>query len=225
MIKVSRATLYFKVGLALDQWADGIIEGARNSKLTVIDCSNDIAVLEKPIKADAIMGDVHPQGNPHYWLDPSNGIIIAQNVLNGLKKVDPTNIDYYQSNFDSFKKEAETRIKSWKEKMVPLNGQKIIGYHSSWIYFATAFQLQVAGYVEPFPGIPPTGKHLAEVINIIKANNAKMLIQEPYFPDNAPKFLSRETGIKVLKLAPSCSGTGKEDYLNHFDEVISQITK
>lgn len=225
MIKVSRAKLYLKVGLSLDQWADGIIEGARNSKLTVIDCSNDVAVLEKPVKADAILGDVHPQGNPHYWLDPSNGIIIAENILNGLTKVDPDDSGYYQSNFESFKKETETRLKAWREKMFPLNGQKIIGYHSSWIYFAHAFGLKVAGYVEPFPGIPPTGKHLSEVITVIKAGNIKILIQEPYFPDASPEFLSRETGIKVFKLAPSCLGTGKYDYLNNFDSVISQLTK
>jgi ABC-type Zn uptake system ZnuABC Zn-binding protein ZnuA len=92
MIKVSRAAMYLKVGLALDQWSAEIIDGSRNDKLLVVDCSNGISVLQKPAgKVDASMGDVHPEGNPHYWLDPANGIIIAANVLSALKKVDPSN--------------------------------------------------------------------------------------------------------------------------------------
>jgi len=225
MIKVSKAALYLKVGLSLDQWADDIIQGSRNSKLVIVDCSADISVLEKPGKADAILGDVHPQGNPHYWLDPSNGLIIGQNILNALKKYDPENSSYYQANFNNFKKEAENRIKSWKEKMKAFNEQKIISYHSSWVYFATAFDLHIAGNVEPLPGIPPTGKHLSELINLIKSNNIKILLQEPYFPDQSPKFLQRQTGIKIFKFAPSCAGSGKDDYLKHFDDMISQITK
>lgn len=225
MIRVSKATLYLKIGLALDQWADDIIQSSRNSRLTIVDCSTDISVLEKPAKADAILGDVHPQGNPHYWLNPSNGLIIAKNILNALKKADPDNSTYYQANFDNFMEEAKNRIKTWQEKMKLFKGDKIISYHSSWVYFAGAFNLDIVGNVEPLPGIPPTGKHLSKLISVIKSNDIKMLLQEPYFPDSAPKFLQRQTGIKIFKFAPSCSGTGKNDYLKHFDDMVLQITK
>jgi len=87
MAKAARASLFLKCGLALDQWADAIIDGSRNNNLMVIDCSSGINVLEKPTgKVDASKGDVHPFGNPHYWLDPSNGVVIAQNILEGLKR-------------------------------------------------------------------------------------------------------------------------------------------
>jgi len=226
MIKVSRAQLYLKVGLALDQWSQEIIDGSRNEKLIVVDCSQGIEVLQKPTgKVDASLGDVHPEGNPHYWLDPSNGVMVAGNILAGLKKADPANADYYDANFKKFKEETEKRLAGWKEKMGKLSGQKMIGYHSSWIYFANAFNLTVAGYVEPLPGIPPTGKHLAELVKLIKDQNVPILIQEPYFPDDAPRFLARETGIKVFKIAPSCADVKPESYLNHFDEAIDQITR
>ena len=224
MIKVSRAALYLKVGLSADQWADDIIQGSRNSGLTVVDCSKDISVLEKPIKGDAIMGDVHPQGNPHYWLDPENGIIVAKNILDALVKIDPSNVDYYQTNYESFKKEIESSMKGWKDKMTQIKVKKMIGYHSSWVYFANAFGLAILGYVEPYPGIPPTGKHLAKLINIIKDNNIPILIQEPFFPDDAPKFLQRQTGIKVFKMGPSCMGIGKDDYIKEFDVIINKLT-
>jgi len=225
MVKVSRAAIYLKVGLALDQWSDEIIDGSRNNKITIIDCSNGISVLQKPTgKVDASLGDVHPEGNPHYWLDPSNGVIIANNILAGLIKIDPANSEYYNKNYQSFKSESETRIAGWKLKMSKLSGSKILGYHSSWIYFAHAFDLTIAGYVEPLPGIPPTGKHLIDLVNIIKGNNITVLLQEPYFPDETPQFLARQTGLKVFKAAPSCVDVKPGSFFAHFDDVINQIT-
>lgn len=224
MIKVSRSAVYLKCGLAMDQWSDEIIDGSRNNKLLVVDCSKGVAVLQKPAgKIDASLGDVHPEGNPHYWLDPANGVIIAENILSALKKADPVNGTYYEKNFASFKNEYEKRITGWKQKMSKLYGHKIISYHSSWVYFVSAFNLNIAGSVEPLPGIPPTGKHLAELVNIIKKENIAILLQEPYFPDEAPRFLSRETGIKVYKFTPSCADVNKDSYLKHFDEMINQL--
>jgi ABC-type Zn uptake system ZnuABC Zn-binding protein ZnuA len=226
MIKVLKADIYLKAGLSLDQWSNEIIDGSRNNKIIVADCSNGIAVLQKPVgKVDSSMGDVHPEGNPHYWLDPENGIVIASNILAALKKADSLNSAYYESNFDKFKNETKMRIAVWKDKMSGLSGKKMISYHSSWVYFASAFNMVIAGYVEPLPGIPPTGKHLSELVNIIKKDKVSLLIQEPYFPDNAPKFLERQTGIKVFKIAPSCTNVKADSYFKHFDEAIAQITK
>lgn len=226
MIKVLKADIYLKAGLSLDQWSNEIIDGSRNNKIIVADCSNGIAVLQKPVgKVDSSMGDVHPEGNPHYWLDPENGIVIASNILAALKKADSLNSAYYESNFEKFKNETKMRIAVWKDKMSGLSGKKMISYHSSWVYFASAFNMVIAGYVEPLPGIPPTGKHLSELVNIIKKDKVSLLIQEPYFPDNAPKFLERQTGIKVFKIAPSCTNVKADSYFKHFDEAIAQITK
>lgn len=226
MIKVSRAQMYLKVGLALDVWSDEIIDGSRNEKLIVVDCSEGIAVLEKPVgRVSALMGDVHPEGNPHYWLDPANGIIIAKNILAGLEKVDPENSTYYEKNYENFKSETERRLAVWKAKMAGFSGAKIIGYHSSWVYFAAAFGMTIAANVEPVPGIPPTGKHLAKLVDIIRNENISILLQEPYFPDDAPKFLMRETGIRVIKAAPSCADVRPDSYFNHFDELVGKITQ
>lgn len=224
MIKVSRAAIYLKVGLALDQWSDAIIDGSRNSRLIVADCSAGIMPLQKPAgKVDASMGDVHPEGNPHYWLDPANGAVIAGNVLAALKKADPVNSDYYEKNYSRFKAELDKRLAGWKAALSGLAGQKVISYHSSWIYFTTAFNLAIAGNVEPLPGIPPTAKHLAELVDTIKRDHISILLQESYFPDDAPKFLARQTGIKVFNLTPSCDSVKADSYLAHFDELISKL--
>ncbi len=224
MIKVSRVALFLKAGLALDQWADGIIEGSRNGKLTVVDCSAGIDVLEKPNgKVDASMGDVHPMGNPHYWLDPQNVPILADNIAAALAKEDPGHAELYKSNASKFKEENAKHYQDWKAKLAPLNGSAIITYHSSWVYFAKTFGMRIVGMVEPYPGIPPTAKHLQELVDGIKANKAALLIQEPYFSGDDPKFLARQTGIKVFRFTPSCEGVAAGDYWKHFDGMVNAL--
>lgn len=225
MAKVSGASVYLKCGLGLDQWSDAIIDGSRNNKVVVVDCSSGVSVLEKPAgKVDASLGDVHPFGNPHYWLNPENGIIIGQNITSELQKIDPANAAFYSVRFGQFKQECLDKTAAWKEKLQSLKKAKIITYHSSWAYFADAFGFLIVAKVEPFPGIPPTGNHLAELVDIIKKEKVAFVLQEPYFSDDAPRFLNRQTGVKVFKCAPSCSDVSSSSYFDHFDGIINQLT-
>jgi zinc/manganese transport system substrate-binding protein len=112
----------------------------------------------------------------------------------------------------------------WQERIKSYAGNKIITYHSSWAYFADAFQLTIIEHVEPYPGIPPTGNHLAHLVEVIKKDNVAFILQEPYFSDDAPKFLNRQTNIKVIKCSPACADTKSSSYFAHFDEIINQIT-
>jgi zinc/manganese transport system substrate-binding protein len=224
MIKVSRVAVYLKVGLGLDQWADAIIEGSRNNVVDIVDCSVGIEVLEKLHgKADASLGDVHPQGNPHFWLNPENGNRIAEHIRTALTKADPGHANLFATNAKRFSEEAEQKIKDWKSKMAPLKGSAMVTYHSSWVYFAKAYGLRIVGYVEPYPGIPPTARHLQDLVMKIKAEKANLLIQEPYYGDNDPKFLTRQTGIKVFRFTPSCEGTSASDYFKHFETMINSL--
>jgi zinc/manganese transport system substrate-binding protein len=224
MAKVSRAAIYLKSGLGLDQWSDAIVEGSRNNKIRVVDCSIGIVVLEKPAKVDASMGDVHPFGNPHYWLDPRNGIVIGKNIVEALEAIDPANASQYESNFIRFKAECDSAFPVWQLKLKPIEGRKIITYHSSWAYFADAFHLPIIERIEPFPGIPPTGNHLAHLCEVIQKENVALILQEPYFPDDAPKFLNRQTGIKIFKCAPACPDVEPGSYLSHFDDIVNQLS-
>jgi zinc/manganese transport system substrate-binding protein len=210
MIRVARADLYLKAGLGLDQWADAILEGSRNNRVVVVDASAGVPVLEKPDgKVDASMGDVHPQGNPHYWLNPSNGIRVAETIRDALKKADPARAAAYDANLETFRATAQKRIKAWKESMAPLRGRAIVTYHSSWPYFADAFA---------------TARHLNDLTEIIRAEKAGILIQEPYYPGKEPDFLARKTGIRVFRFTPSCEGTAAGDYWKHFDAMVGALT-
>src|SRR5262245_55911186 len=169
MVKVSRAQIYLKVGLGLDQWADAIIDGSRNAHIKIVDCSQDVTVLEKPTGAvNASMGDVHPNGNPHYWLDPRNGGVAAHTIAKALGDADPPNAATYEKRADAFANEADAAWKKGKDAADHMPVKDILTYHRSWPYFAGAFGLAVQGTIEPVPGIPPTAKHLAELMDIVK---------------------------------------------------------
>ncbi len=226
MVMVSRADLYLKIGLGLDFWANPIIDGSRNGRLTVIDCSIGVDVLEKPSgKVDASMGDVHPDGNPHYWLDPANGLIMAQNIEKGLSQVDPANSAAYESGLQKFNSLLQSKIDQWQKEAEPLKGLEIITYHNSWPYFGKAFGLKVSGFIEPRPGIEPTASHTADTIDLIKKHGIKIIGKESYFSDRAPKVIASATGAVVPNLPPSVGGAdGATDYFHLFDTLITELT-
>jgi zinc/manganese transport system substrate-binding protein len=226
MVMVSRADLYLKIGLGLDFWAQPIIDGSRNGKLKVADCSENVNVLEKPSgPVSALMGDVHPQGNPHYWLDPANGLIIAQNISNALSEADPANKLAYEEGLKSFIGRLNNKMTEWHEAAASLKGLQIITYHNSWPYFCKAFGIRVAGFIEPKPGIEPTASHTAEIIDLIKSQKLKAIGKEPYFSDKAPNSIGAATGAKVVILPPSVRGVnGTNDYFSLFDTLVSRLT-
>ena len=226
MVKVSRADIYLKVGLSLDQWADGIVDGARNSKLRVVNCSQNVPVLEKLDRTDAslsAMGDVHPQGNPHYWLNPDNGVILARTIADALTAADPGGASTYSANFAKFQGEEARKMTEWRSTADAFPDHNIITYHSSWSYFADAFGFNIVSKVEPLPGIPPTPSHLAELLNIIRSQQVKILLQEPYFSDDAPGYLARETSVNIIKVSPSCTDATASSYFDHFQQIFNTL--
>jgi zinc/manganese transport system substrate-binding protein len=226
MVRVSRADVYLKVGMQLDQWADYIIDGSRNAKVLIVDCSLGIDALEKPTqKVTALQGDVHPYGNPHYWLDPRNGAIIAKEVAEALGRVDPEHASEYQAAAEAFAKNVDTTMVNGKSIVEKLPVNQVVTYHASWIYFANAFGLTVDGHAEPVPGIPPTAGHLNDLVNLIKQKKIGVFIQEPYFSDDAGKFLNRQTGVRVIKASPSCDSADPGSYLAHINEILSLLAE
>ncbi|MBT3252986.1 MAG: zinc ABC transporter substrate-binding protein [Candidatus Marinimicrobia bacterium] len=214
MIKVKRADMYLMVGMELDQWAEQIIDGSRNSDLRIVDCSADITPLEVPTrKVDASMGDIHPNGNPHYWLDPDNGKAIARTIAVHLKQIDPEHGETYDQNLLTFIESLTTLEKEWVERFSDLRGKRLIYYHNTWPYFNRYFGLEAVAFVEPNPGIMPTPTHLDHLIHLIQEQNIQVIAMEPYFSDKAPNYLTRKTGIVVVGLAQSVDARkGTETY-------------
>ncbi|HKI78944.1 MAG TPA: metal ABC transporter substrate-binding protein [Ignavibacteriaceae bacterium] len=225
MLKLRNADIVFKIGLDLEKWLPQLIDGSRNTNLEVIDLSKDIEKLEVPTtKMDARYGDVHPYGNPHYYLDPIDVKIMAKEIFDALATQDPENTAYYKKNYEAYLKKLNTKIEEWNRKMTKVKGEPIVFFHSSWIYFANQYGIKIAGYVEPKPGIPPTPSHNADVINLIKKGGIKLIVMENYYSDSAPNQIAGITGAKVIKVPVGIYGMdGIDSYFQMMDYIIDQI--
>jgi ABC-type Zn uptake system ZnuABC Zn-binding protein ZnuA len=227
MVKVGKAQIYLKVGLDLDRWADEIIDGSRNSKLIVVDCSAGVAPLNVPTrKIDASMGDVHPRGNPHYWLDPENGLVIAGSVVAALQRVDAAHAGDYQAGYERFESLLRAKRREWGLVVERLRGMEIVTFHDTWPYFCAAFGIDVKGFVEPKPGIEPTPSHTASIIELIKARGITVIGVEPYFSARTADVIARETGARVVTLPPSVGGAdGTDSYFELFDVLLATLAR
>jgi ABC-type Zn uptake system ZnuABC Zn-binding protein ZnuA len=171
------------------------------------------------------MGDVHPQGNPHYWLDPRNGLIMARNIERALAQVDPANAGAYEANLRKFEAELGAKIEVWRKAGESLKGLEIVTYHNSWPYLSAFLGIRVAGFVEPKPGIEPTASHIAELIELMKSRGIRIIGKEPYFSYNAPRAIATATGARIIDLPPSVGGAeGIGSYFSLFDVLLARLS-
>jgi zinc/manganese transport system substrate-binding protein len=213
-------------------WLPPLLESARNGKIQTgapgrVVASTGVNLLQIPTwQVDRSQGDVHPLGNPHYMLNPENGKIVGEQIASALCRLDAGSCEHYRKNQTTFNQHLDKKIAGWTQKMAPYRATKVITYHDSWPYFAERFGLNVVGHVEPKPGIPPSPGHLEGLIDLITREKVKILIMEPYFGDQAPKFLAQKTGIQVLVLYPSAApGAGITNYFDIFDQNIARFVE
>src|SRR5438093_822665 len=233
LLLLRKADLLEVIGLELEiGWLPPLLDQSRNNNIRpgqkgYLDLSQGVEILDRPTgMVNRSMGDVHPLGNPHYWLDPANAVRMAIEVTNKLTELRPADGAYFAQRLNTFKTRMNDANKRWVAEMAPYRGAKIVTYHPSWPNFARHFGLQVAGTVEPKPGIPPSPSHTLEIINLIKDQKIKAIIMEPYFDRKTPDFIAEKTGAKVVVLYPSVGGkAGLDDYFKLFDYDLNELTK
>jgi zinc/manganese transport system substrate-binding protein len=231
LLKLKKADLLIVVGLELEiGWLPPLITQSTNPKIQVggpgyFDASRFAHILEIPSgQVTRAEGDVHPLGNPHYWLDPENGLRIAKGIADKLSEMHPGDAAYFAQRYSDFEKRLKDADQKWLAEMASYKERKIVTYHRSWPNFADHFHLNVVGYVEPRPGIPPSPQHTVELIQQMKRDNIKVIVVEPYFDLKTPNAIARETGGQVLVLPPSVGGEKEiTDYFKLFDYDISKL--
>jgi len=232
ILKLQRADLLVLVGRELEiGWLPPLIQQSRNAKIQIggegyLDASLHARILDIPQgQVTRAMGDVHPLGNPHYWLDPENGKIIAKDIADKLSQFRPGDRAQFEQRLADFSSRLDAADKRWLAAMAPYKGTKVVTYHRSYSNFADRFGLDVIGYVEPRPGIPPTPQHTLDVINEMKRQSARIILVEPYFDLKTPNSIARETGGQVLVMPPSVGGVKEvTDYFKLFDYDIALLT-
>ena len=231
ILKLHSADLLVVVGRDLEiGWLPPLLQQSRNAKVQVgaagyLDASITVKILDIPQgQVTRAMGDVHPYGNPHYWLDPGNGRRMAQAIQLKLAELQPADTAYFAQRFADFDKRLADAEKRWDASLAPFKGTKIVTYHRSWPNFAERFGLEVAGYVEPKPGIPPSPQHTLGLMAEMRKAGIKVILVEPYFDLKTPQSVARETGAKVVVMSPSVGGEKEiTDYIHLFDYDVNLL--
>lgn len=232
ILKLHDADLLVVIGRELELgWLPPLLTQSRNAKIQVgaagyLDASAGVRILEIPTgQITRAMGDVHPSGNPHYWLDPDNGRIIAKSIAAALARLSPNDKAYFDQRYADFDKRLADAQKRWDAAMAPYKGTKVVTYHRSWPNFTGRFGLDVMRYVEPKPGIPPSPSHTIELIQDMKRQGVKLILVEPYFDLKTPESIAREVGGKVMVLTPSVGGVKEAgNYIALFDYNVNLLT-
>ena len=233
LLKLRKADLLISVGLQLEiGWLPPLITQCGNPKIQVgaagyLEASQFAEILEIPTtQITRAMGDVHPLGNPHYWLDPENGLRIARGIQQKLAQMRPEDAAYFEQRFQSFSQRLGQQEKIWEAQTQPFRGRKVVTYHRSWPNFTKRFGLDVVGYVEPRPGIPPSPGHTVDLIQMMRRENVKLILVEPYFDLKTPNAIARETGGQVVVLLPSVGGEKEvTDYFKLFEYDIALLAR
>jgi zinc/manganese transport system substrate-binding protein len=231
LLKLQKADLLVVVGLQLEiGWLPPLQTQSRNAKIQVggagyLDMSQFCQILEIPAgQVTRAMGDVHPLGNPHYWLDPENGRRIGKALRDKFSQLQPADTGFFAQRFTDFDQRVTVAEKGWQAKMAPYRGRQVVTYHRSWPSFCERFGLQVVDYVEPRPGIPPTPSHTLELINTMKRAGIKLILVEPYFDLRAPNSIAQTVGGQVVVLLPSVGGVKEvTNYFQLFDYDINLL--
>jgi zinc/manganese transport system substrate-binding protein len=213
VLQLRNADVFAFVGLDLEiGWMSLLVQGARNPRVSpggsgYVDVSQAIQVLDRASGVvDRSQGDVHPLGNPHYWLDPENGRRIARFFQGKFSELDPRNATTYATNVRSFESRLNAAEREWQKDLAVIKGKPVVAYHTSWKYLAEYTGMNIVGFMEPKPGVPPSPSHLAGLILQMRRTGAKAIVMEPFYSRKEADFVASRTGAKVVILPPSVGG-------------------
>src|SRR5262245_11839903 len=231
VLKLSKADLLIVAGLELEiGYLPPLIDQSRNPNIRpgsagYLDASAGCDILERPTgTVTRAMGDVHPFGNPHFWLDPENGRVIARAIAAKLTALDPAGTADYTKNLAAFEAKLTEGAKRWEAALAPYAGTELVTYHNSWPNFLKRFKLVAAGYVEPKPGVPPSPSHTVELIDLMREKKIPVILMEPYFDRKTPAQIADKAGATLLVFIPSVGGLPEiKDYFGLFDYDVKLL--
>lgn len=222
VVKLSKADLLIINGASLEiGFIPVLIKQANNPKINpgnigYLELSNYFDLIDKPKLLSRDLGDIHPEGNPHFYLDPYNIIPIANIIYLKLSEIDKTNQSFYEKNFENFKQNFSTKLSEWDKKMENFKGVKVFQYHSLYDYFLRRYGIELVANLEPKPGIPPTPKYIENLLEIAKNEKVFFILQDYYHKDNYSKYISSKTNLKILYLPHD-----DQNIYKLFDEIVN----
>ncbi len=226
---VNQADVLIEGGASLEAgWLPPILDSARNPRISAgapgrVVAAQGVALLEVPTQLDRAMGDVHPQGNPHFMLDPVAAKTVARTIQMAFCAVDPSRCAHYEAGRRAFQAAVDIKLADWQAAIAPLKGTKVVTYHKDFDYFFQRFGMEVVGTLEPKPGIPPSPTHLTKLIPKMRTEQVRLIVIEPFRERSNADFVAQSTGARVLVLPAMPDGKDRPDYLALIDYDVRQV--
>jgi len=218
------ADLLVTAGLGLEAgWLPPLIELSRNSRIREgqpgyfagADAVEILGIMEK---VDRSMGDVHPEGNPHWWMDPLRGAAAALALARRLAALDPAHAQLYHQRAEAFSRRLQALVVQWKPRLEAVS--PVVSYHDSYRYFSERFAIKVVGFIEPKPGVEPSTRHLDRLITLIGDQRVSQLWVEPYHLGRVVKRVATLSGALLVTMPDAVEGEGAEGYLAMIERLL-----
>jgi zinc/manganese transport system substrate-binding protein len=229
MLKLRRADLFVRNGVGGDPWVEPLLVGGQNAKIIpgspgYVDASVGVPIIAPTGPVDRSRGDVHPEGNPHYTLDPATAVAVTGNILEGLKRVAPGHARMFETQRQAFLAELDTALGRWQRTLEAARGARVVTYHESFNYFLRRFGLDLAGTIEDRPGIPASPAHLANLIRVVKEQKVKAIVAEPYADQKTVELVARDSGARAVVLPSAVNGVkGTDTYLAFLEYNVTTL--
>jgi zinc/manganese transport system substrate-binding protein len=229
MLKLRRADLFVRNGVGGDPWVEPLLVGGQNAKifpggLGYVDASVGVPIVAPPGPVDRSRGDVHPEGNPHYTLDPATAVAVTGNIMEGLKRVAPGQAAAFETRRRDFLAQLDAAVGRWQRMLEPARGARVVTYHESFTYFLRRFGLDLAGTIEDRPGIPASPAHLANLIRVVKEQQVKAIVAEPYADQRTVELVARDSGARAIVLPSAVNGVkGTDTYLTFLEYNVNAL--
>ena len=230
LAKLRDASVVVRIGLGFDHWLDKLLimhgdTGINRRGAGYVDASAGIPLLEvKGTSLDPASTDGHAHGlaNPHYWLDPANAEAVTGAITGAISAVAPSTREKTIARRAAFLAGLADSLARWESRLAPHRGAKLVAYHNTWPYFARRFRLDIVDVIENKEGVAPSPARLAKLASIIRAQSVRVIVREPFAPDDAALLLARHSGAAVLTLAPSVGSVPEApDYNSLFDHDVA----
>jgi zinc/manganese transport system substrate-binding protein len=212
-------------GLELS-WLPPLLQKARNPKLDTgkpgrVQASQGVRLMKIPTSVTRGSSEAHPNGNPHFTVDPVIAKAVAQRIAKSFMTVDPPNAASYDANYKKFETSIDAKLQWWRGALQLFQGQGVVAYHDSWPYFAHRFGLKIDTFLEPRPGTPPSPSHLTEVIQKMKRDHIKLILVEPYQDRRIAEKVARASDASVIDFTQFPGGIpGTDNYVSLINQLV-----
>lgn len=230
LAKGRRADLLVCTGADLEiGWLPLIQRQAGNARIQVgqpgyFQATDYVPMLDAPVRLDRSEGDVHPMGNPHIQTDPRNVGLVAKALAARMAQLDPSNAAAYAAQYQAFAARWDGAIAQWQQQAAPLKGIAIVVHHRYWVYLERWLGLQNVAALEPKPGLPASGAHLAGLLAQLEVQPARMILRSAYQDPRPSEWLAERAGIPAVVLPGTVGGTPvAKDLFGLFDDTVQRL--